>query len=65
MVELIAKGEMKKVYNTQVSDLMIDTERNNSFCRLIKSILGKDIRVTHLEETKGKQKRAFIIIESE
>ena len=65
MVELTIKGEVLKVYNMQVSDLLIDTETNNVVCRLLKDILGRDVRITKIEEHKGKRVRNVVVIESQ
>jgi hypothetical protein len=65
MTELHIKGEVLKVSNMYIDGLPITQERDQAVVRLIKEALGNTIRITKIEENKGKRTRQLLVIESQ
>jgi hypothetical protein len=65
MTNLNIKGEVLHVYNTTAPTQVISSEDAMALSRLINAKLGFHIRVTEIEEGKGKRTRRVLIIETQ
>jgi hypothetical protein len=65
MPELVVKGDVLKVSNLSVYGDMVSWERDRAFLNLVREALGRDVRITKIEESKGKRVRTLLVIETQ
>jgi hypothetical protein len=65
MPELVVKGEVINVHNLSIDNAMVSWERDRALLNLVKETLGRDVRITKIEESKGKKTRTILVLETQ